>query len=343
MSAVRQPSRPASIVTKAVKAPRPASAATSAPRTGTTTGRTARLRRGRGRSGPGRRQNIAYLFLAPWLLGLLGVMIGPMLYSLYLSFTSYDLLSSPHWIGLQNFTNLIHDPQYIQSVKVTSLFVVVSVPLVLVVSLTLALFLNRGLRLLRFYRTLFYLPSLLGTSVAIAVLWLKVFGQPGLLNDTLALFGISHGSWIGSPATALYTLVVLNLWAFGATMIIFLAGLRQVPREYYEAAQIDGAGWWKRLWHITLPGISPLIFFNLLLDTVAAFQTFTSAYVIGGGNGQPAGSLLFYSVYLYIQGFTNLKMGYASAMAWIMFLALAVFAALCFLSARFWVHYGSER
>jgi multiple sugar transport system permease protein len=343
MSAVRNVNPPAGVNTGTVKAPRRASARGFTSPTDSGTGRTAWFRRGRGRSGAGRQQNIAYLFLAPWLLGLLGVMIGPMLYSLYLSFTNYNLLSSPQWVGLQNFTNLMHDPQYIQSVKVTSLFVLVSVPLVLVVSLALALFLNRGLRLLRFYRTLFYLPSLLGTSVAIAVLWLKVFGQPGLLNDALGLLGIHHGSWIGSPATALYTLVALNLWAFGATMIIFLAGVRQVPPEYYEAAQIDGAGWWRRLWHITLPSISPLIFFNLILDTVAAFQTFTSAYVVGNGNGAPAGSLLFYSVYLYIQGFTNLKMGYASAMAWIMFLVLAVFAALCFLSARYWVHYGSDR
>jgi multiple sugar transport system permease protein len=343
MSAVGNVSKPSNVNTGAVKAPGRVLGLSSTSLTGTRTGRTAWLRRSRGRNGSGRQQNIAYLFLAPWLLGLLGVMIGPMLYSLYLSFTNYNLLSSPQWVGLQNFKNLMQDPQYIQSVKVTSLFVVVSVPLVLVVSLALALFLNRGLRLLRFYRTLFYLPSLLGTSVAIAVLWLKVFGQPGLLNDALALLGIHHGSWIGSPATALYTLVTLNLWAFGATMIIFLAGVRQVPQEYYEAAQIDGAGWWRRLWHITLPSISPLIFFNLILDTVAAFQTFTSAYVVGNGNGAPAGSLLFYSVYLYIQGFTNLKMGYASAMAWIMFLVLAAFAGLCFFSARYWVHYGSER
>ena len=233
-------------------------------------------------------ERTAYLFLTPWLIGLIGIVIGPILYSLYLSFTRYSLLSKPHWIGIQNFVYLTQDPQYLQAVSVTLTFVLISVPLILVVSLALALFLNRGIRFLRLYRTLFYLPSLLGTSVAIAVLCLKVFGQPGLLNNTLQLFGITGPSWIGSPYTALYTVVALNLWAFGSTMVIFLAGLGQVPKEYYEAAQIDGAGWWSCLWHATLPWISPLIFFNLILDVIAAFQTFTSAFVIGGGTGQPA-------------------------------------------------------
>lgn len=288
-------------------------------------------------------QTAAYILLTPWLIGLVGIVIGPIFYSLYLSFTNYNLLSPPHWVGFQNYIFLFQDPQYIQAVGVTLYFVVISVPLVMVFSLALALFLNKGIRFLRAYRTLFYLPSLLGPSVAIAVLWLKIFGEPGLFNGTLGVFGITGMSWIGNPNTALYTVVVLNLWAFGATMVIFLAGLGQVPRELYEAAQMDGAGWWSCLWHATLPWISPLIFFNLLLDTIAAFQTFTSAYVIGGGTGQPAGSLLFYSVYLYLEGFANFKMGYAAAMAWLMFIALALFSIIAFASSRFWVHYGGEQ
>jgi ABC-type sugar transport system permease subunit len=288
-------------------------------------------------------ERTAYLFLSPWLIGLIGIVIGPILYSLYLSFTRYNLLSKPHWIGIRNFVNLTLDPQYLQAVSVTLTFVLISVPLILLLSLALALFLNKGIRFLRLYRTLFYLPSLLGTSVAVAVLWLKVFGQPGLLNNTLHLFGITGPSWIGSPYTALYTVVALNLWAFGSTMVIFLAGLGQVPKEFYEAAQIDGAGWWSCLWHATLPWISPLIFFNLILDVIAAFQTFTSAFVIGGGTGQPAGSLLFYSVYLYLQGFTNFKMGYASAMAWVMFVTLSAFSVIAFLTAKYWVHYGGDQ
>ena len=270
------------------------------------------------------------------------MVIGPILYSLYLSFTRYNLLSPPHWIGFANYLDLARDPQFLQAVSVTLHFVLVSVPLVLVVSLALALFLNKGIHFVRMYRTLFYLPSLLGTSVAIAVLWLKVFGQPGLFNNLLRLVGIIGPSWIGNPNTSLYTLVALNLWAFGSTMVIFLAGVGQVPKEYYEAAQMEGAGWWRCLWIATLPWISPLIFFNFILGTIAAFQTFTSAFVIGGGSGSPAGSLLFYSVYLYLQGFTNFKMGYASAMAWLMFVTLSVFSGLVFYSARYWVHYGSD-
>jgi multiple sugar transport system permease protein len=265
-----------------------------------------------------------------------------MVYSLLLSFTRYNLLSAPLWIGFGNFADLFRDAQFLQAVTVTLHFVVVSVPLVLLVSLSLALFLSGGMRFVRLYRTLFYLPTLLGQSVAIAVLWVKVFGEPGLLNNILALAGIRGLSWIGDPDTAIYTIVALSLWAFGSTMVIFLAGVGQVPKEHYEAAEMEGAGWWRCLWHATLPWISPLIFFNLILDTIAAFQTFTSAYVIGGGSGRPAGALMFYSVYLYLEGFANFRMGYASAMAWLMFIALAAFSAIVFYSARYWVHYGSD-
>jgi multiple sugar transport system permease protein len=300
--------------------------------------RTRRLRRYRAE-----RQWIAYLFLSPWLIGMIGITIGPMLFSLYVAFTNYNMLSAPKWTGLTNFRELFQDPQFVQAVSVTTRFVVISVPLVLLFSLGLAIFLNKGIRFLRIYRTLFYLPSLMGTSAAIAILWLKVFGEPGLVLDFLKLFGLHPTSFIANPATAMYTIVVLNLWAFGATMIIFLAGLRQIPSEYYEAAAIDGAGRLRIFRSVTLPLLTPLIFFNLLLDTVMAFQTFTSAYVIGGGIGQPAGSTMFYTVYIYIQGFTNFRMGYAAAMAWLMLAALGVFAGLCFFSARYWVHYGDER
>jgi multiple sugar transport system permease protein len=154
--------------------------------------------------------------------------------------------------------------------------------------------------------------------------------------------GIHHGSYIGDPSTALYTLIVLNLWAFGGTMVIFLAGLRQIPTALYEAAAVDGAGGWRRFWHITLPGLSPLIFFTVLLNTVHAFQSFTSAYVISGGNGSPADSTLLYNVYLYQRGFVDFRMGYAAAMAWLMLAVLAVFTALVFATARFWVHYEDQ-
>lgn len=302
----------------------------------TTPGRRVRQRS----AGRTKNARAAYAFLLPWLIGMLVFTLGPMLYSLYLSFTRYNLLSNPQWIGLGNFTRMFQDPRFITSVRVTLLYVLLSVPVVLIVSMAVALLLNTSLKFLTAYRALFYLPSLLGASVAIATLWRQIFGDSGLVNNVLGLVGIDHASWIGDPSTALYTIIALNAWAFGSTMIIFLAGLRQVPRDLYEAASVDGAGRLRRFWHITLPYMSPLIFFNILLDTVHAFQAFTSAYVISGGNGGPSDSTLFYTLYLYQQGFTQLNMGYAAAMAWLLVIALALFTAVLFGTSRWWVHYG---
>jgi multiple sugar transport system permease protein len=301
-------------------------------------------RRSRWGSRRARDRAAAFAFLSPWLAGMLLITIGPMLFSLYLAFSRYDLLSAPEWIGFANFQRLFSaDPRYLSSVRVTLVYVVVSVPLLLAVSMALALLLERGIRFLAVYRALFYLPSLLGASVAVAVLWRQVFGDAGIVNRVLEQVGIQHGSWIGDPATALYTIVTLNVWAFGATMIIFLAGLRQVPRELQEAATVDGAGALRRFWHVTLPMLSPLIFFCLLLDTVHAFQAFTGAYIVSNGRGGPSDSTLFYTLYLYEQGFARLNMGYAAAMAWILVVVLAGFTAFLFTTARFWVHYGEER
>jgi multiple sugar transport system permease protein len=292
----------------------------------------------------GREGLTGYLFLSPWLIGILLLTIGPMLYSAYLAFTNYDLLSSPKWIGLDNFQRMFTaDPRFKTSVRVTLIYVVVSVPLLLIISMVLALLLNRGIKFLSGYRALFYLPSLMGASVAIAVLWRQIFGSTGLVNQVLGVFGIDHGSWVGSPGTALWTIVTLNLWAFGATMIIFLAGLRQVPMELHEAAAVDGAGPIRRFFSVTLPMMTPLIFFNLLLDTIHAFQAFTGAFVVSRGSGGPADSTLFYTLYLYQQGFAELKMGYASAMAWALVVVLAAFTGFLFLTARWWVYYGDER
>jgi multiple sugar transport system permease protein len=298
-------------------------------------------------SGPSRRTRealAAYGFLSPWIVGMLLLTIGPMLYSLYLSFTRYNLMTPAQWVGFDNYVRMFTaDPRYLASVGVTLRYVAISVPLLLVVSLLVAMVLNKGLAFLSGYRAAFYLPSLIASSVAIAVLWRQVFGQNGIVNEVLALVGIEGGSWIGNPGTALYTLVVLHVWSFGSTMIIFLAGLRQVPKELYEAAAVDGAGALRRFLHITLPMLTPLIFFNLLLSTVNAFQAFTPAYVISGGEGGPLDSTLFYTLYLYQRGFANLEMGYASAMAWALVVVLALFTAGLFASARFWVHYGDER
>jgi multiple sugar transport system permease protein len=289
-----------------------------------------------------REGRIAYAFLLPWLIGMGVLTLGPMAYSLYLSFTSYNLLSSPQWIGFDNFAQMVHDSRYWQSARVTVFYVVISVPVVLIVSMVVALILNASIKFITGYRALFYLPSLLGASVAVATLWRQVFGDSGLINNALAALGLHHGSWIGDPSTALYVIISLNAWAFGSTMIIFLAGLRQVPQELYEAASVDGAGRWRRFVSITLPSMSPLIFFNVLLDTVHAFQAFTGAYVISGGNGGPSDSTLFYTLYLYQQGFTQLNMGYASAMAWVLVVVLAAFTGVLFFTARYWVHYGDR-
>jgi pectin-derived oligosaccharide transport system permease protein len=298
-------------------------------------------------SGSGRRTRealAAYGFLAPWIAGMLLLTIGPMVYSLYLSFTRYNLMTPARWVGLDNYVRMFTaDPRYLASASVTLRYVAISVPLLLVVSLLVAMVLSKGMTFLSGYRAAFYLPSLIASSVAIAVLWRQVFGQDGIVNEVLALVGIEGGSWIGNPGTALYTLVVLHVWSFGSTMIIFLAGLRQVPKEYYEAAAVDGAGAVRRFVHVTLPMITPLIFFNLLLSTVNAFQAFTPAYVISGGQGGPLDSTLFYTLYLYQRGFANLEMGYASAMAWTLVIVLALFTAGLFATARFWVHYGDER
>ena len=299
------------------------------------------LRRRKGTRASGRDDRVAYLFLAPWLLGLAGITLGPLLASLGLSFTHYDLLSTPIWTGLANYRRMASgDPSFMRSFGVTALYVAASVPSVLVISLALALLLNRGVRGLTVYRGLFYLPSLLGGSVAIAVLWRQVFGIDGMLNHVLALVRIPGQSWIGSPGTALYTLVALNVWQFGAAMIIFLAGLRQIPQDLYEAAAVDGARPWRRFWHITIPMLSPVIFFNAVLGLIRAFQVFTPAYVISNGNGGPAGSMLLYALYLYQQGFVRYDMGYAAAMAWILVVVIAALTGAIFLSARFWVHYA---
>lgn len=285
---------------------------------------------------------VAYAFMTPWILGMLCLTLGPMIYSLYLSFTSYNLLSAPRWVGFQNFIDMAADSRYWDSVRVTLVYVVVSVPLVLVVSMIVAILMNASIRFITGYRALFYLPSLLGASVAVATLWRQIFGDSGLINNALAAIGIDHGSWIGDPSTALLVIISLNGWAFGSTMIIFLAGLRQVPQEQLEAASVDGAGRIRRFWSVTLPSMSPLIFFSVLLDTVHAFQAFTGAYVISGGKGGPSDSTLFYTLYLYEQGFTQLNMGYASAMAWVLVVVLAAFTGFLFFTARYWVHYGDR-
>ncbi len=286
-----------------------------------------------------------YIFLSPWLAGLLIFVLGPMAASLYLSMTDYNFLQPPQWVGLENYVRMFtSDPRYLKAVGVTAFYVAVSVPLQLGFALALALLLDRAIVGVSLYRAVFYLPSLIGGSVAVAVLWRTVFGADGIVNAVLGLVGIDVGrSWVGSPDTALLTLVALNVWTFGSPMIIFLAGLRQIPRSYYEAAEVDGAGPVRRFVSITVPLLTPIVFFNLILQTIFAFQSFTQAYIISGGRGGPADSTLFYTLYLYQQGFGNFEMGYASAMAWTLLVAIAVVTGLNFLLSRYWVFYSDGR
>jgi len=281
----------------------------------------------------------AYLFLLPWFLGLAIITVGPMVASLYLSFTKYTLLSPPEFIGIDNFIRMIGDERLHNSLGVTFMYVFVSVPVQLALALALAVVLNRGLSGLSFYRSVFYLPSLLGSSVAIAVLWKQVFGGQGLVNVLLGFFGIEGRGWISDPSTALSTLIILNVWTFGAPMVIFLAGLRQIPQMYLEAAEVDGATKWQRFFRVVLPLLTPIIFFNLVLQIIHAFQSFTQAFIISGGTGGPADSTLFYTLYLYNRGFANFDMGYAAAMAWFLLVIIGIFTAINFWASKYWVFY----
>jgi len=281
----------------------------------------------------------ALVFLAPWFLGLGLITVGPILASLYLSFTDYNLLQPAHWIGLDNYQRMANDPRLLNSLRVTFTYVFVSVPLQLAAALGLALVLNRGLRGLALYRSAYYLPSLLGGSVAIAILWRQVFGTDGLVNQVLAVFGIQGEGWVSNPDYALGTIIILNVWTFGAPMVIFLAGLRQIPEMYYEAASIDGAGKLGQFRSITLPLLTPFVFFNLVLQIINAFQSFTQAFIVSGGTGGPVDSTMFYTLYLYQRGFGALDMGYASAMAWLLLAIVAGLTAINFVLSKYWVFY----
>ena len=282
-----------------------------------------------------------HLFLGPWFIGFFVLTLGPMIASLYLSMTDFSLLTKPNWVGLKNYVDMFtNDPKYLASIRATVIYVVVGVPAQLIVALAVAVFLNRAFRGMDFYRSVFYLPSLLGGSVAIAVLWQRIFADDGLLNQLLGYVGIHGPAWISEPGTAIYTLIVLHVWQFGAPMVIFLAGLRQIPVVYQEAARVDGANRLQIFLRVTIPLLSPIIFFNLIMQVIGAFQAFAPAFIISDGSGGPANSLLFYTLYLYQQGFGNFHMGYASAMAWVLFIVVAALTAVNFALSKYWVHYS---
>ena len=302
-------------------------------------------RAGEPRSPKRRRQSdtlAGYVFLSPWLLGFLGLTLGPMLISLYLAFTEYNLFTDPEWIGLGNFERMAQDQKFWQSVQITLVYVLVGTPIKLAAALAVAMLLNYRSKGTGFFRSAFYAPSLIGASVSVAIVWRAMFSTDGPVDGGLNLFGINIGGWVGIPALILPMMILLAVWQFGAPMVIFLAGLKQVPAELYEAASVDGAGPWRKFRSVTLPMLSPVIFFNLLLEMINAFQVFASAYIIGSGTGGPAGATNFYTVYLYTRAFANNQMGYASAMAWALLIAVGVLAFILFRTSRSWVHYAGD-
>lgn len=287
---------------------------------------------------------VGYLFTAPFIIGFLIFTMFPMLASLYYSFTDYNLFEAPNWVGFDNYKTMFSgDDQYWKSVRVTFTYVVASVPLRLAFALAVAMLLNKAIGGIGLYRSAYYLPSLIGGSVAVSIMWTQVFGDKGLLNSFLNLFG-AHAttSWIGSPGTAIWTLIALSVWQFGSSMLIFLAGLKSIPASLHEAANVDGAGPVRRFFKITLPMLSPIILFNLIMQTISAFMTFTPAYVISRGEGGPLDSTLLYSLYLYKRAFQFTEMGYASAMAWVMLLTVGIIALILFQTSKYWVHYESK-
>ena len=280
--------------------------------------------------------------MTPWMLGAVLLTIGPMLVSLFLSFTDYDLFTSPGWIGLDNYKRMFEDPQFWASAKVTLTYVLWSAPLKIVLALLVALLLVKPRKGLGFYRSAFYAPSLLGASVAVALVWRSLFSTGGAVDNGLSAVGIHTGGWIDNPKYALTVLIILAVWQFGAPMVIFLAGLKEIPADLYEASSLDGAGRFRQFFSITLPMLSPVIFFNFVLEIIHSFQSFTGAFIISGGRGGPSDSTLFYTLYLYQQGFTNFDMGYASALAWVLLAVIGIVTLIIFRTANFWVFYSTE-
>ncbi|MGC9535821.1 carbohydrate ABC transporter permease [Streptomyces sp. UG1] len=284
------------------------------------------------------RQGPAWVFLSPWVLGAVVLTLLPMAVSLYLSFTDYDLFNPPRWVGLRNYVQMFtEDPRYWRSVVTTLTYVVIAVPLQLALALVVALALKGMKRGKGFYRSAFYAPSLLGASMSIALVWRAVFNDGGTVDN---LFGT--GGWVNRPGWALLAVALLTVWQFGAPMVIFLAGLQQIPGELYEAAAVDGAGKWRQFLSVTVPMLSPVLFFNLVLQTIQAFQVFTPAFALSAGKGGPADSTLVYTLYLYDRGFVASHMGYASAMAWVLLIVIGAVTAVLFRTSRSWVFYASE-
>jgi multiple sugar transport system permease protein len=290
---------------------------------------------------PGRRGwqvSPGWFFILPWIVGFLVFHAMPFIASFYLSFCSYDVLSAPKWVGLANYRNLIfHDPLFIRAIWNTLFYAAFAIPLGTVASIALALLLDLNLRGMSVYRTIFFLPSIVPV-VASSILWVWILNpQIGLVNAVLGYIGIPGPAWLGSAQWSKPALILMSIWGVGGSMIIYLAGLKDIPQHLYEAALVDGANAFHRVRHITLPLLTPVIFFNLVMGLIGTFQYFTQAYIMTAGG--PEDSTLFYSLYLFRRGFGYLSMGYASAMAWILFIAVLAMTTAIFKSHTRWVHY----
>ena len=289
----------------------------------------------------GRNDLAGYLFISPWLVGFFLFGFIPIAVSLFLAFTDYDVLGSWNFIGLSNFERMFtRDIRYQRSLEATFKYVLLAVPLRLVFALAIAMLLNTKRRGVYWYRAAYYVPSVLGASVAVTIMWRQLFGSQGVINAVAASLGLPTTNWLGNPDTAIWTLILLAVWQFGSPMLVFLAGLRQIPKELYEASEIDGASYWSQFLRITLPLLTPVIFFNLIMQTIAGFKVFTQAFLITGG--APLDTTLFYSLYLYQRAFVSFQMGYAAAMAWIMLIIIAVLTAISFKLSSYWVYYETD-
>ncbi|MEF2247210.1 carbohydrate ABC transporter permease [Paenibacillus sp. IITD108] len=279
-----------------------------------------------------------YAFISPWLIGLFLLTLIPMGQSLYFSLTNYHLLESPQFSGLSNYKEIfMNDQTFTQALKVTFVYVVVSVPLKLAFALGVAMLLYKSIKGMSIFRSVYYLPSLIGGSVAIAAIWRNLFGYDGLVNKLLGTFGIPTTDFINMPNTSLSTLIVLSIWQFGSSMVIFLAGLKQIPKDLYEAAAVDGASKIRIFFKMTLPMLTPIILFNMVMQTINSFQMFTQAFVITKGG--PIDSTLVYALYLYQKAFVFFDMGYASALAWILLAIIGLATIIIFGTSKKWVHY----
>ena len=290
-----------------------------------------------------RRQNrLGYTYIMPWIIGFLAFTLIPMIFSLVLSFSEWNIvtgLSTIEFVGLDNYKAMLADRKFWKALEVTFKYCLMAIPLKQMTALLIALLLSMKIPFLRFFRSVFYLPNII-PGIAISMIMMQILAQNGLLNQGLALFGITGPAWLQSPQTSLFGLVLLSLWTFGNSMIIYLSGILGVSQDLYEAANIDGAGAVRKFFRITLPMISPTIFFNVVMEIIGSFQYFDQAYVMTEGG--PLNSTLFYNLYLYTTAYRDYRMGYAAALAWVMFLIILVFTLLTIKSSSFWVFYQND-